>query len=114
MKNIPQIHFQTPSRDSLRGESINRQNKVDTYFSDLNGNSLISTLNSSKDLFGAISSSNLSQRNSLLSGSKSNRGINAAKKRKGTLKNVDYMDLLWCEVKYYIKNSIKKSPIWMI
>ena len=77
MKNIPMLHFQITSRDSERGESIKNKNTIDRYFTDINGNSIISTTNASNDLFGGISSTNLSQRNSLLSGSKSNRGINA-------------------------------------
>lgn len=78
MKDMPKLHFEPTSRDSFRGEPIVSKNNVDRYFSDMNGNSIFSTNMASDSLFGSISSNNLSNRNSLLSGSKSNRGVNAA------------------------------------
>ena len=78
LKYIPHLQSELSSRSSQRKDPLINQNNVDKYFTDLNGNSLISTLHSTNELFSSISSSNFMKRSSLLSGNKTNRGINAA------------------------------------
>lgn len=78
LKLNSQNRSQLSSSSSLNRELSLNKNSVDKYFTDINGNSLISTLSPSNDLFSNLSSSNFSKRTSLLSGNKTNRGINAA------------------------------------
>jgi hypothetical protein len=56
LKMPPIIDSRQPSRSSLTGSGpkLSRVNTVDKYFTDMNGNSLISTLSSSNELFSNI------------------------------------------------------------
>jgi hypothetical protein len=68
LKMFPMIHSKQPSRSSSRINSSEHSgvNTVDKYFTDMNGNSLLSTLNSSKDYFSSISGRSSSRRRSTL------------------------------------------------
>ena len=78
LKMLPVIHSRQPSRGSLSMKSSekSRVGTVDKYFTDINGNSLISTLGSSKDYFSNVSGGTSSRKKSFLS-SNTNIGINA-------------------------------------
>lgn len=80
MKNIAPITSRYSSRGSPGLESNPAtKNYIDKYFIDFNGKSLLSTLSSSNDVFTNISLSRKSNdfKRSLVSGSKTNRGIMA-------------------------------------
>lgn len=80
LKDIPLIHNRYDSRGSMSIARVSEVGKgVDKYFTDLNGKSLLSTLNSSKDIFSNISAKRSASRSSLITGNRSNRGINAAR-----------------------------------
>lgn len=76
LKNYQAMPIRHNSRSSL---SIGRQenpNKIEKYFQDFNGNSILSTMSSSNDIFSNITK-NTSLRSSLLSNGHTVRGINA-------------------------------------
>ena len=77
LKNMQMISGRNHARSSL---SINRElepTKVDKYFTDLNGRSILSTMNSSNDLFSNITLNSSNRKRSSLNGSRSNIGFNA-------------------------------------
>ena len=81
LKKIP--NFPSSGLQSRESRSISRaenpeSNNVDKYFTDIQGNSLLSTMNSTKDIFSSISRRSSAQRRSQISGSRTNRGVNAA------------------------------------
>lgn len=80
LKNIPSVQSRYSSRGSVsigRGPEEKRSS-VDKYFTDINGNSLLSTLSSKKDLFADISSNNISKRRQSINVARNSRGFYAA------------------------------------
>uniref|UniRef100_A0A7S3KFF3 Uncharacterized protein n=1 Tax=Euplotes crassus TaxID=5936 RepID=A0A7S3KFF3_EUPCR len=78
LKDYLNIPIKGQSRSSM---SISRETniaKIDKYFQDINGNSILSTLNSSNDLFSNLTRKDDSHRSSIGSTGHTVRGINAA------------------------------------
>lgn len=80
LKNIPPVQGRYSSRGSasIERDTNEKRSSVDKYFTDLNGNSLLSTLGSKKNLFADISKQNISKRRQTLNAARNSRGFYAA------------------------------------
>ena len=74
---MPIISARHNSRSSLSIHRESGPNNVDKYFTGLNGKSILSTMNSSNDLFSNITRNSTSRQRSSLNGSHSTIGFNA-------------------------------------
>jgi male germ cell-associated kinase len=77
LKYLPPVQSRYSSRvsQSISRANCERESKVDKYFTDINGQSLISTLTSSKDLFAKMSTLKTSRRSSALRSDRSSTRI---------------------------------------
>ncbi|CAI2382845.1 unnamed protein product [Moneuplotes crassus] len=77
LKNYLAVPMQSNSRSSLSISKEEELNKIDKYFQDIRGNSILSTLSSSNDLFSNITTKNESRRGSIGNTGHTVRGLNA-------------------------------------
>lgn len=77
LKNYLTVPMQSNSRGSLSISKDESPNKIDKYFQDIRGNSILSTLSSSNDLFSNITRKSGSRRSSIGNTGHTVRGLNA-------------------------------------